>query len=177
MMKRKWWHVLGGAGCLTAAVTLILVAPRQPAPPDPTPTPAAPVVLTQPAAAVVDRIIDGDTLVLTDGRHVRLLGVDTPEKGQCWAKEATTALATLTPPGAPVTLTPDPTQATLDKYGRTLAYVDSPTTGDASEQLARQGAAKVYVYQGKPVQRAATYTAAEQLARSNGLGIWACPAS
>lgn len=168
------WHVLGGVGCLTAAVTLILVAPRQPAPPDPPPAPSA---LTQPVPAVVDRIIDGDTLVIQDGRHVRLLGVDTPEKGQCWAKEATTALTTLTPPGTTVTLTPDPTQASLDKYGRTLAYVDSPATGDAGEQLARQGAARVYVFHGKPVSRAATYTAAEQLARSNGLGIWACPAS
>ena len=28
----------------------------------------------------VDRIIDGDTLVLNNGNHVRMLGINTPEK-------------------------------------------------------------------------------------------------
>lgn len=123
-------------------------------------------------SGTVERIKDGDTLLLTDGRTVRLLGIDTPEKGRCWAQEATNALATMVPPGSPITLTQDPTQDQLDKYGRTLAYVDSPTTGDAGENLLRQGAAKAYVYRGRPVMRAPTYAQAEQQARQNALGIW-----
>lgn len=134
-----------------------------------TQTPGTPGLPT----ATVERIKDGDTLLLTDGRTVRLLGIDAPEKGRCWASEATNALATLTPPGTQVTLTQDPTQDELDKYTRTLAYVDSPTTGDASENLLRQGAAKAYVYARKPVMRAPTYTQAESAARADGLGIWA----
>lgn len=134
--------------------------------------PAAPALL--PPTATVSRIIDGDTLVLTDGRHVRLLGVDTPERdAPCGAQEATTALTTLTPPGTTVTVTPDPTQDELDRYGRTLAYVDSPVTGDAAENLIRQGAGKAYVYAGKPVTRAPAYTDAERAARADGVGIWA----
>ena len=127
----------------------------------------------RPAGATVERIKDGDTLLLTDGRTVRLLGVDTPEKGRCWAAEATAALATLVPPGSAVTLTPDPTQAATDKYGRTLAYVEDPVTGDASYNLIRQGAGRAYVYAGNPVQRAADYQAAQGIAQNDALGIWA----
>ncbi|MBS3094435.1 lamin tail domain-containing protein [Candidatus Pacearchaeota archaeon] len=38
--------------------------------------------------AVVQRIVDGDTLELADGRHVRLLGINTPEKGEIYSSEA-----------------------------------------------------------------------------------------
>ena len=37
----------------------------------------------------VDRVIDGDTIVLIDGRRIRYLAVDTPEKDDCFFKEST----------------------------------------------------------------------------------------
>ena len=37
---------------------------------------------------VVVRVVDGDSLDLTDGRRVRLLGIDTPEKGNCMYDQA-----------------------------------------------------------------------------------------
>ena len=34
------------------------------------------------------RVVDGDSLDLTDGRRIRLLGIDAPEKERCMASEA-----------------------------------------------------------------------------------------
>ncbi|MGH7410275.1 MAG: thermonuclease family protein, partial [Candidatus Methylomirabilis sp.] len=39
--------------------------------------------------ATVREVIDGDTIVLDDGRKVRYLGINAPEHGQPYAREAT----------------------------------------------------------------------------------------
>ena len=39
--------------------------------------------------ARIDRVVDGDTVALTDGRHVRLVQIDTPEvyfSAECYGK-------------------------------------------------------------------------------------------
>ncbi len=38
------------------------------------------LILSVFAGDLVTRVIDGDTIVLEDGRKVRLIGVDTPEQ-------------------------------------------------------------------------------------------------
>lgn len=45
-------------------------------------------LFTNTKTAVVSRVIDGDTLVLDDGNHVRLLGINAPEKGEVGYSEA-----------------------------------------------------------------------------------------
>lgn len=40
------------------------------------------------SADVVAEIIDGDTVVMGDGSRVRLVGVDSPEAGEPWSREA-----------------------------------------------------------------------------------------
>jgi micrococcal nuclease len=81
--------------------------------------------------AVVDRIVDGDTMWvrpssagrLPVGRRakVRLLEYDAPETGECFFGEATRELARLAPVGATVWLAADREPA--DRYGRALRYV------------------------------------------------------
>jgi len=45
-----------------------------------------------PSACTVGRVIDGDTVQCTDGRRIRLRGLDTPERGEPGYRTATRAL-------------------------------------------------------------------------------------
>src|SRR5690349_14067023 len=44
---------------------------------------------TPAATYVVTRVVDGDTVELGTGQTVRLVGIDTPERGQCGYDQAT----------------------------------------------------------------------------------------
>ena len=68
----------------------------------------------------VVRILDGDTVELADGRIVRLIGIDTPEKGQPGADSATMCNTALVL-GRTVRL--EYGHERSDRYGRTLAYL------------------------------------------------------
>src|SRR5690606_33977641 len=57
-------------------------APANPAPADPASAAQTPAVPSDAGEAWIDYVHDGDTLFLTDGRKVRLLGIDTPEVGK-----------------------------------------------------------------------------------------------
>jgi len=75
---------------------------------------------------LVKRVIDGDTIQLSNGERVRLIGVDTPETKhpkkpvEYFGKEAS-AFTKKMVEGKSVTLKYD--WQRKDKYGRTLAYV------------------------------------------------------
>lgn len=88
-------------------------------------------------AHVVSRVIDGDTVELGDGRTVRLVGIDTPERGECGFDEATADLVRLVE-GRSVRLTR--TGEDTDRYGRLLRYVDVGGL-DAGLRLIRTGRA------------------------------------
>lgn len=70
---------------------------------------------------VVERVIDGDTLELDDGRKVRLLQVDAPEQGECGYERAADYLERTV--NVVVRLERDPEFDNEDKYGRLLRYV------------------------------------------------------
>jgi micrococcal nuclease len=97
----------------------------------------------------VTHVVDGDTIDVRLARgaveRVRVIGIDTPERGACWASEATAATRRLTQ-GRAVTLVGDATQATRDRYGRLLAYVSLPGGRDLGYELVGGGFARVYVY-------------------------------
>src|ERR1700752_2944717 len=80
--------------------------------------------------STVAQVLDGDTIVLLDGRHVRLVQLDAPEtdERECYADQAKTALYTLIPPGTDVEIELDPALDHVDVYGRTLAYVKKDGT-------------------------------------------------
>ena len=50
-------------------------------------------------------VVDGDTINMSDGSTVRLIGIDTPERGQCGFEEASAVLAQLIT-GQSITLVP-----------------------------------------------------------------------
>jgi endonuclease YncB( thermonuclease family) len=73
---------------------------------------------------VVVEVIDGDTVILADGTHVRLLGMDAPESDACGGQEASDQLASLMPLTANL-------NGEVDKYDRSLAYLETPDGRDA----------------------------------------------
>jgi len=68
----------------------------------------------------VERVIDGDTLKLTNGEEVQLIGIKTPEDEKM-GQEATEFVKQLIRPGFDLFLEFDVQKR--DKYGRLLAYV------------------------------------------------------
>lgn len=123
------------------------------------------------SALEVRRVIDGDTLVViteTGEETVRLLAVDTPERGDCYAPEATRYLAQRTAEG--VRLEEDVSQPDRDRYGRLLRYV---FIGDENLnfQMLQEGVARRYDLKGKD-RYAAAFDAAEIGAREAGIGLW-----
>lgn len=85
---------------------------------DTTPVP----VETTPSSVRVTKFTDGDTIRVTGGKVVRIIGIDTPERGEdCW-KQAGQHLRALVA-GRPVVLTAPGGVPDHDKYDRLLRYV------------------------------------------------------
>lgn len=128
--------------------------------------------------ARIVRVVDGDTVVvkLNKGKrkYVRLLGIDTPEisgGAECYGQAAKARLRHILPVGTRVRLISDPTQARVDRYGRLLRYVMKKKL-DVDRRLVALGAARVYVYGGKPFKRVNGYRAAERSAKNANRGLW-----
>jgi hypothetical protein len=71
----------------------------------------------------VTDVVDGDTLDVSSGMRVRIIGIDTPERGDCGFDAATASLRSLVA-GKTVTLVAGARDDT-DRYGRLLRYVDT----------------------------------------------------
>jgi micrococcal nuclease len=129
----------------------------------------------------VARVIDGDTIVVTGSRHVRLIGIDTPETVDphrpvgCFGKEASAFMKQLLPPHTAVRLVGDVEQ--VDRYGRTLAYVYRRADGlFVNAELVRQGYAVVLTIPPN-VAHTDEFVALAGAARVAGTGLWsACAA-
>jgi micrococcal nuclease len=139
---------------------------------------AVPVASSRPHASyVVERVIDGDTIVLTSGTHVRLVQIDAPElsSGECYAASARTTLARLLPTGSSVRLELDTRLDRVDRYGRTLAYVRKGTQ-NVNVTLVARGAASVWFYDGARGRYAAQLMSSARAAKAAPRGLWkACP--
>jgi micrococcal nuclease len=84
----------------------------------------APQAVAAPPVTLVS-VVDGDTIDTSAGT-VRILGIDTPERGQCGHDEASVAISGLLAPGDALTLTLPAGENDHDDYGRLIRYV---TTG------------------------------------------------
>jgi micrococcal nuclease len=131
---------------------------------------------------VVTTVTDGDTVILDDGRVVRMIGTQAPKLPldrpdfDPWplAPEAKAALEALAL-GKPVQLGFGGEE--IDRYGRVLAHVFIAAPDGAvwaQQAMVSQGLARVYSF---PDNRACLdlLFAAEGRARLGGLGIWSDP--
>ena len=137
------------------------------------------VLLTRDSSAkgaVVARVVDGDTIALVDGTRVRLVQIDTPEKGdECYGNEASEITRRLLPPGTRVRIEQDPALDQVDRFGRKLAYVWRGDE-DINLRLAEDGAAGVWFFDGSRGRHADPLLHAAEQARNEGKGLWGeCP--
>jgi micrococcal nuclease len=156
-----------------AVVLLLLTACAAPS----GPTPGIPA---EALPAVVETVIDGDTVWARpraggDLLRVRLIGIDAPETDperggpECLGAEATIHAREAMPVGATVFLTADREDA--DRFGRPLRYVWTADGTFVNEQAVRAGFARAVVF--SPNDRFATrLRAAEAEARRAERGIW-----
>ena len=133
----------------------------------------------------VIKVVDGDTIwVDNNGQRmkIRMIGLDTPESVdprkpvQCFALEASAQAKTILG-GQQVYLETDPSQDTIDKYGRTLAYVWTASGRLFNLVMIADGYAFEYTYD-LPYRYQADFKTAEGDARTHSRGLWspdACP--
>ncbi len=130
---------------------------------------SAPASVLHPACEV-GRIVDGDTFYCTDGRKVRLIGIDSPELRQGESgRGAREALRRLLPAGGPVRLESDVSPG--DRWGRTLAYAWSGGRL-VNEAMVREGWAVLYTVP-PDVKYAGRLRRAQNEARAHRAGLWA----
>jgi micrococcal nuclease len=124
------------------------------------------------AGVTVTRIVDGDTVTLSDGQKVRYLGIDTPEKGQPFYDEAAKLNTEL---AMNRVVRWELGREPKDRYDRLLAwiFVRSPDGSERllNEEMVRQGYARVYLHPGNDEYRD-RLIAAQREARSASRGIW-----
>ncbi len=91
--------------------------------------------------AVVNHWSDGDTVV-TDLGKVRLIGINSPDAGECGYGKAGKSAKKLAPVGSTVTLTLPDGHDDTDDYGRLLRYVAAGTTDVGLHQIKKGSVAK-----------------------------------
>lgn len=137
-------------------------------------------------SVTVTRAVDGDTLALSNGKKIRLIGVDTPESFDN-AKLARDSKATGQPSSEMQRLGKQSTEYTQslvagkrvrleygrerkDKYGRTLAYVFLTDGKMLNREIIRQGFGCFY---GRfPFSYKQDFKAVQNEAKANKRGLW-----
>jgi micrococcal nuclease len=124
----------------------------------------------------VERVVDGDTILVTGGERVRLIGMDTPETKdprkpvQCFGREASARTEHLLPKGSAVVLVYDADR--YDRYGRTLAYVYRARDGlFVNASLVREGYAVAYTVP-PSVAHEDEFVRLQREARDANRGLW-----
>ena len=120
-------------------------------------------------------VVDGDTLdvVAADGPAreltVRIIGINTPEIGECLADDATAALDDLV---SDVDLVLVSDRSDADRFDRALRYVETVGGVDVGGVLVERGLAIARRYE-PDVARHVEYTTLQDGARAAGRGVWA----
>jgi micrococcal nuclease len=128
----------------------------------------------------VNRVIDGDTIVLEDGRTIRYLNMDTPETKKpatpvmCYGVEASKYNETSVS-GRRILIKPE--KEDKDRYGRSLRFIffvgadTSSIANSLNAKMVKEGYARSSIY--KPNDTYADYfNKLEAEAKKAKIGVW-----
>lgn len=169
------------ARSLAGALAIALLAACGPGPGALRAAPGAPAPgLPAGVDVTVERVVDGDTVIVSGRQSVRLIGVDAPETKDprrpvgCFGQEASRFLASLLPAGTAVRLVGDVEQH--DRYKRLLAYLYRASDGlFVNAELVRRGYANVLTIPPN-VAHSEEFVELARQARVDNRGLWAaCP--
>jgi micrococcal nuclease len=118
---------------------------------------------------IVARVLDGDTIDLTNGVRIRYEGIDAPEKTESYGLDGLADNQKLVN-GKKIRV--EVSDQKTDTFGRTLAYVWSDNVF-VNERLVEDGYARVYVYAPtRPPKYLKQLQEAEARAKQDGWGMW-----
>ncbi len=100
-----------------------------------------PVVHHAEERVLVERVVDGDTLDLADGRRVRLLGINAPDKGEPGYEEARGLVKRLVEEKTVILVH----EGERDRYGRLLGWVHLENGTCLNVLLVEKGLARPYL--------------------------------
>lgn len=115
----------------------------------------------------VERVIDGDTIELNTSEKVRLLGINTPERGEPFYKEAKVRMEELVL-GRKVYM--ERGKEVMDRYGRLLRYIYLEDDM-VNLKMIEEGYATVYIIRPNDAYEK-LFRDAEDVARNTRKGIW-----
>jgi micrococcal nuclease len=116
--------------------------------------------------------VDGDTVQSRDS-FVRLVQINTPEKGECYYEEARKYTQNFLKLNRKLVLTTDKNLDSFDEYGRALGYLTKGNR-NLNLELVKYGYAKPYFYKGMRGKYANLIEKYARQARANRLGLWKC---
>ena len=126
---------------------------------------------TQDYNMTVVEILDGDTFDLGNEERVRIIGINTPEKGRPFSDEATDALSEMIM-GKEVTLVNDSKNDDVDSSGRLLRHVYVEPYGiSVNYEMIRTGMAFWYPYS-SGTDMDESYQEAQESAAYDHVGLW-----
>ena len=142
--------------------------------------PAYAISYPRPVIDQVERVVDGDTLILQTAGRVRMIGMNTPETvapaqrqgapPQCFGPEASAYTKSMLPSGTKVRLELD--QEQVDRYDRKLAYVFREKDETfINAELVKNGYARAKTY-GKNDRYESLLKDYESEAKTNKRGLW-----
>lgn len=122
-----------------------------------------------PLTTTVSKVIDGDTIVTAGGEHVRLIGINSRERGEACYTEAKDKLAGLV---ADKNIRLEFGAELRDKYARLLAYIYGDKNNFVNMEMVKAGFAYAYPY--KPnTEFAQEFAEAEKEAENSHKGcLW-----
>lgn len=133
----------------------------------------SPILLSTRENVKVLRVVDGDTIQLTDGRTVRYIGINTPEavdrrkKVECFGTEASLKNKEYVE-GKTIQIEKDISET--DRYGRLLRYIYVDGIF-LNEYLVREGFAQASSYP-PDIKYQEKLQSAQKIAREEKKGLW-----